>query len=216
MQGKSVDVASAYNQWSATYDQVENKTRDLSAAILRAHELPIEGADIVEIGCGTGLNTAWLAQHARTVIALDFSEGMLAEARRKITSERVTFKQCDITQAWPVPENGCDVVVSNLVLEHVAALRPVFEQAARVLRKGGLMFVCELHPAKQMLGKKAVFTDAHSGQEVDFPAYLHDVSEYVNQAIACGLRLNHLGEWRDGDAQALTPPRLLTLTLAKN
>jgi malonyl-CoA O-methyltransferase len=36
---------------------------------------------LIELGCGTGKNTAFYAQIAARVIALDFSIGMLANAR---------------------------------------------------------------------------------------------------------------------------------------
>ncbi|MBL8643210.1 MAG: class I SAM-dependent methyltransferase [Rhodospirillaceae bacterium] len=209
------DVSSAYNQWSATYDQVANKTRDLSARVLRTQDLPLKDGHIIEMGCGTGLNTIWLAQQARQLTALDFSEGMLAQAKAKTTATHVTFKPCDITHPWPVDVATADVVVGNLVLEHIKNLSPVFAHASRALKPGGQMFVCELHPAQQRLGKKAVFTDAASGKDVDFPAFLHDVSDYVNGALSAGFQLMRLNEWRDDDADQSQPPRLLTLLLRK-
>ncbi len=208
-------VASAYNQWSATYDHVANKTRDLSAKVLRAQSLPLHGATIIEMGCGTGINTSYLAEHARQLTALDFSEGMLAQAKAKAISERVTFKQCDITQSWPVSDQSADVIVGNLVLEHIADLSSVFAHAVRALKTGGHMFVCELHSAKQMLGKKAVFTNTATGQEVDFPAYFHDVSDYANAALSAGFQIAAMNEWRDDDSNKLEPPRLVTFRFLK-
>jgi hypothetical protein len=43
------------------------------------------------------------------------------------------------------------------------------------------------------------------------PAFRHTVSEYVNGAIAAGLRVRRLGEWLEEGAAADAPPRLLTL-----
>ena len=42
---------------------------------------------ILEIGCGTGKNTAWLQGIGGEITAVDLSEGMLAEARRKVPQE---------------------------------------------------------------------------------------------------------------------------------
>ncbi len=208
-------VSTAYNQWSATYDQVANKTRDLSAKVLRAQNLALNGATIIEMGCGTGINTGYLAEYARQLTALDFSDGMLAQAKAKTTSDRVTFKQCDITAAWPVSDHVADLVVGNLVLEHIDNLKPVFIHAFAALKHGGQMFVCELHSAKQMLGKKAVFTDTATGQEVDFPAYFHDVSDYANAALVAGFQVVKMNEWRDNETNKLEPPRLITFLFVK-
>jgi 2-polyprenyl-3-methyl-5-hydroxy-6-metoxy-1,4-benzoquinol methylase len=43
---------------------------------------------------------------------------------------------------WPVDE--VDVVVVDLVLEHVEHLRPVFVQAKNKLAAGGMLFICAL------------------------------------------------------------------------
>jgi malonyl-CoA O-methyltransferase len=97
-----------------------------------------------------------------------------------------------------------------LVLEHVAALGPVIREAARVLAPGGALFLCELHPVRQMLGKQARFRAAPGGSIECITAFCHDVSDYVNAALAVGFRLRHLGEWRDAGAAFQTPPRLLS------
>jgi len=62
------EVISAYNQWACTYETVENATRDLAAAVLRHYPLPLYDRDVLETGCGTGLNTTYLAQQSRSVL----------------------------------------------------------------------------------------------------------------------------------------------------
>ena len=78
------DVAAAYDRWAGQYDDAPNATRDLDAAVVRRTPLRVDGRDVLELGCGTGKNTAWLAARARQVLALDFSPGMLAAARRRL------------------------------------------------------------------------------------------------------------------------------------
>ena len=152
-------VADAYDRWAATYDTDRNPTRDLDADVVRRAGPDVAGLDVLEIGCGTGKNTAWLAGQARTVLALDFSPGMLARAREQIRSDNVRFIQHDVTETWPVADEMVDVVIGNLILEHVRDLGPIFNEAMRVLRSGGGLFVCELHPDRQRVGVQAQFTD---------------------------------------------------------
>ena len=209
---QSEEVANAYDQWAKTYEAVENATRDLAARVLRQYPLDLRDRDILEIGCGTGLNTGYLADHAKELVAFDFSAGMLEQARAKITARNVRFVQCDIQHDWPLDKESVDLVICMLVLEHIANLDHVFQEALRVLRCGGEFFICELHPYKQLQGLQAKFTDANSGNVVLVQAFLHDVSDYVNASIKSGFEVIQLAEWRDDkDEDKTKPPRLLSL-----
>jgi malonyl-CoA O-methyltransferase len=98
-----------------------------------------------------------------------------------------------------------------LVLEHIEHVGPVFSEAARVLRSGGELFVCELHPTRQMYGRQAEFIDSETGECERIAAFLHDVSEYVNAGLGAGFELTHIGEWRDSEGAQSDLPRLLSL-----
>jgi malonyl-CoA O-methyltransferase len=213
--GTPTDVADAYDRWSRQYDDDQNATRDLDAFVLRQVPLQLTGARVLELGCGTGKNSAWLVSQARELIALDFSPGMLDVARRRVRSSTARFVEHDITRPWPVESESVDVVVGNLVLEHVRELAPVFAQAARVLRPGGQLFFCELHPYRQLRGGQAHFVDTHTDETVHVAAYRHTVSEYVTDALAAGFILRALGEWLEPDAEPGAPPRLLSLLLER-
>jgi malonyl-CoA O-methyltransferase len=208
------EVISAYDQWARTYETVENATRDLAATVLRQYPLLMHDRDVLETGCGTGLNAAYLARQSRSVLAVDGSAGMLAQARTRVTAPRVQLVQCDLQESWPLVAASVDLVVCLLVLEHIADLPMFFREAARVLRPGGECFVCELHPFRQLQGHQARFTEAGSGKVILIPAYLHDVSEYVNASVQQGFALIRMDEWRDAHDTAHTlPPRLLSLHL---
>ncbi len=207
------EIATAYDRWAATYDDDPNRTRELSAAVLRQRGLELAGRDVIEIGCGTGRNTQWLAERAGSVLALDFSEGMLRQARARVVSPRVRFVQHDIHDAWPVAGGSSDVVIAMLVLEHIEHVEAVFAEAARALRGGGALFLCELHPMRQLRGGQANFVNRETGEPERVPAFLHDVSEYVNAGLSSGYELVHLGEWRDAEAPRSDLPRLLSVHL---
>jgi malonyl-CoA O-methyltransferase len=96
-----------------------------------------------------------------------------------------------------------------LVLEHVEHLEPVFAGAARVLRATGEFFVCELHPARQLQGKQARFTNVKTGKEKLVTAFLHHIDDYLRAGAAAGFELVKLTEWRDADA-TMESPRLLS------
>jgi ubiquinone/menaquinone biosynthesis C-methylase UbiE len=209
--GDDSAIARAYDRWAGQYDADDNATRDLDAAELRAGSFALRGRDVLEIGCGTGKNTIWLATQAASVVAVDFSEGMLARARQRVAAGNVRFVALDVREPWPISDCSVDVVLCDLVLEHVPALEHVYREAARVLRPGGHLRVSELHPFRQLLGGQAHFTEQRSGETIMVPAFRHAISEYVNAGIAAGLHLREMGESLEISARADAPPRLLTL-----
>ncbi len=207
-----MSIARAYTDWSATYDTDRNRTRDLDAEICRSQLASLRPRYVVELGCGTGKNTAFLATIAGRVLALDFSEGMLAQARLKVTAPNVAFRVADLIQPWPEETHGADLIVGNLVLEHIEDLRSVFAQAAQSLAPGGRLFFSELHPFRQYQGTQAHFQ--RDGQTAPITAFQHHVSDYLHSSQAAGLVLEDLGEWWHAE-DAGKPPRLLTVLCRK-
>ena len=207
----TTDVAHAYDRWSASYDTDLNATRDLDAIVLRRAPLRLHGRSVLELGSGTGKNTPWLAATATTVTGLDFSAGMLTRARARGLPHNVDLLVHDLRKVWPIRRDTIDVVVGNLVLEHIEDLDMIFKEAARVLTAGGQLYFCELHPYRQLLGSQAHFADPESGATVAVPAYRHSTSEFVNSALAAGFTLVELREWTEPEAETGAVPRLLSL-----
>jgi malonyl-CoA O-methyltransferase len=207
-------VASAYDDWSLTYESVENRTRDLAAQAMRQQALALQDRDLLEIGCGTGLNTGYLAEHCRSVVALDFSVGMLNRARANVSASNVRFIESDIRRRWSADDAAFDLIVSALVLEHIENLPHIFSEAARVLRPGGEFLIFELHPFRQLQGSQAQFKRTDADEVVLIPAYLHSISDFVNTSLECGFHLLRIDEWLDAKDQVKTGiPRLLSLRL---
>jgi ubiquinone/menaquinone biosynthesis C-methylase UbiE len=208
------DIAGAYDRWAAAYDSDVNATRDLDAMIVRRFAPDPNGLEVLELGCGTGKNTVWLAERARRVTAMDFSAGMLEVARTRVPSA-VQLLQHDVRHPWPLAAASVDVVIGDLVLEHVEAVDFVFAEAARVMRPGGRVFFCELHPFRQVRGGQAHFTDPSTGRSVYVEAFAHSVSEYLMGGVAAGLVLEGVGEWLSDDDSG-GPPRLFSVLFKKD
>lgn len=207
-----MDIQNAYNEWSDIYDTNANLTRDLDAKILREMLAGQHFDSILETGCGTGKNTEFLAEIGTHVHALDFSEGMVAKAREKVTAENVRFEMADLTQRWPCEDSVYDLIVCSLVLEHIADLSHFFAETMRTLRPGGKILINELHPFKQYGGTKARYEQA--GRTVEVEAFVHHISEFLDAAKSSDLKLLTLNEYWHAQDQG-KPPRLLSFLFAK-
>lgn len=202
----------AYNLWSSTYDQDRNLTRDLDQTITRNILANLRCKSVLEIGCGTGKNTALLAEIGDRVYALDFSETMIEKAKAKVRAGNVSFVVGDLKRRWPCKERAVDLVACNLVLEHIQDLSSIFSEANRVLVRGGRFFISELHPFRQYQGTKANFE--RDRQKTEIEAFVHHLSDFTGAAATAGFSVADMNEWWHEDDRD-KPPRLVSFMLEK-
>ena len=80
-------VRRLYNSMAHTYDAIEselsyvNQYRSYERHLARHTSLPT--GNILDLGCGTGIQTAYLARHARQVTGIDLSDQLLETAMEK-------------------------------------------------------------------------------------------------------------------------------------
>ncbi len=207
-----MNIQDAYTDWSITYDSDRNLTRDLDQVVTKETLNRRRFHTVLEVGCGTGKNTLLLAQLGERVCALDLSVGMLEQAKGKIKSERVLFAVADLTEDWPCKTESVDLIVCNLVLEHVRDLSLIFSEAHRSLVAGGQFFISELHPFRQYQGTKANF---QRGQDtIEIEAFVHHLSDFTEGAAQNGLSVQSFREWwHEADQNKL--PRLVSFMFKK-
>ena len=200
----------AYNDWAKTYDKVHNKTRDLEADAIKAVLGNSTYETILEIGCGTGKNTAWLSGKCNKLVAADFSEEMLQLAQQKIEASNITFQKADITKTWNFGK--ANLITCSLVLEHIEDLSFVMEQAAATLYPGGRFYICELHPYRQLQGSRARFEK--DGNLLQLEYFIHHICDFFSASNQHGFLWEDLQEWFD-DGNRKETPRLVSYLLKK-
>jgi ubiquinone/menaquinone biosynthesis C-methylase UbiE len=205
-----VDTKQAYDRWAESYDTIINKTRDLEQAAAKSFLETANFSTVIEVGCGTGKNTVWIASKADQLLALDFSEAMMKVAKAKIIDDHVKFIQADITKPWNFGK--ATLVTCSLVLEHIENIGFIFEQVAESLHPGGLFYLCELHPYKQLQASRARFE--YEGKLVELEYFIHHISDFVQAAQHNGLTCPKLQEWFDDDNRQ-TIPRLVSFLFEK-
>ena len=200
-------VRGGYDRWAAVYDHDGNPLQALEGPAVRAAVGDPRGLTALDLGCGTGRHALWLAASGATVTAVDFSQGMLAEARRKPGAGAVRFLSHDLHEPLPLADGQFDLVVSGLVLEHLRELGGFFGEARRVLKPGGRAVVSAMHPAMFLRGAWARFTDPESGERVAPGSVPHSLGAFVMAAVRAGFRPSEVAELAPDAALAARCPR---------
>jgi SAM-dependent methyltransferase len=101
-------------------------------------------AAIVDLGCGTGQMSLYLARAGRRVIGADLTRASLrlgaAAARRFGLESRVRFVETDL-QRPALRKNAFDIVYSSGVLHHTPDPRASFARLAPLARPGGMIIL---------------------------------------------------------------------------
>lgn len=93
-------------------------------------------AFVVDLGSGTGLSTRVWADRAETVVGVEPNPQMIQRARAATSAENVTFVQAYASETG-LPSAVADLITCFQAF-HWMEPQPVFEEAARVLRPGGV------------------------------------------------------------------------------
>ena len=188
-------VRDGYDRWASVYDHDANPLPALEEPHVREALGDVRGRDVLDLGCGTGRHTVWLAEAGARVMAADFSESMLERARRKVSAADVRFIVHDLHEPLPFDDASFDAVVSGLVLEHLRDLDRFFIEAHRVLRSEGRAVMSAMHPAMFLRGSRARFTDPDSGEVVAPGSLPHRLGDFVMAAVRAGFTLSDVGEY---------------------
>lgn len=110
-----------------------------------------EETKVIEIGAGNGFLTRRLARQGARVYAFDSSETAVSIAKNQTSDDlknRAFFTTLDITQNSIPSDAGteCDMVICNMALMDIANIQPVFSEAYKALKQGGVFIITQTHP----------------------------------------------------------------------
>jgi 2-polyprenyl-3-methyl-5-hydroxy-6-metoxy-1,4-benzoquinol methylase len=140
------ETQAAFNSVAADYDGPRGNNvwiQRMRATMWRVLERRFaRDARLIDLGCGTGIDAAHLAQSGRTVLATDWSPLMVERTAQRATDTGMTERlraRCLGAHELQLLEGVYDGVYSNFgPLNCVPDLRQMSHQCARLLRPGGL------------------------------------------------------------------------------
>lgn len=105
------------------------------------------GMEALELGCGEGQNSLYLARQGLRCTAIDISEGQLAYAREDAAKAgvEIDFRRCAIEDFRSPPERY-DLITSSHAFEFVEDPFGLVKRVAQWLRPGGCFVLSTVHP----------------------------------------------------------------------
>lgn len=101
----------------------------------------LDGAHVLDIGCGNGRNAAWLARQGAQVTGIDIAAGLLDHVRESMPAG-VTLTATDVLRD-PLPAGPFDLIYDSGCFHHIAPHRRItyLEQVSQLGASGSLYAV---------------------------------------------------------------------------
>lgn len=133
--------------------------------------LPLEGATVLELGCGKAEKTRIVAQKAATVLALEVDEIQLAKNWTITELQNVCFGHGG-AEKIPAADSSYDIVLMFKSLHHVPTelMDNAFSEIRRVLKPGGIAYISEPIYAGAFNEILRIFHDERAVREAAFAA----------------------------------------------
>jgi demethylmenaquinone methyltransferase/2-methoxy-6-polyprenyl-1,4-benzoquinol methylase len=141
---KPEEVAAMFDSVASKYDRANDllsfwQTKSWRKKVRKAVN-PLAGQSILDLAAGTGSSSAAFVQPGVRVVASDFSEGMLAEGRKR--HPELEFIFADAT-ALPFKAAEFDTTTISFGLRNVVDVNKALEEMFRVTKPGGRIVICE-------------------------------------------------------------------------
>ena len=134
---------------------------------------------VFEPACGTGELTRELAARSSQVLASDFCEDALAQARERLQMcDNVTFESHRIPAQWPASDQSFGLIVVSEVCSflHVPEIKEVAQRCAASMAPDGVLVVCDWRWPFD-----ARVTDADEAHQMFATSALHPLVQHAEE-----------------------------------
>lgn len=150
------DVRPSPNIWNAPgIYEIENRGVDPDHAI-EAAMLAVRGwsgAQVLDIGCGSGFHLPRFAVDAHTVIGVEPHAPLIALARRRTARLANVEVRAGTAQALPVDGASIDVAHARWAYFFGPGCEPGLRELGRVMRRGGTAFIIDNDATRSTFGR---------------------------------------------------------------
>ena len=159
---------------------------------------PRKGMRILDLAAGTGTLSAALIAHGAEVVAADFSEGMLAEGRKRYADNPlIEFVWAD-AMALPFDDNSFDAATISYGLRNISDPKQAIAEMRRVVKPGGRVVIAEFStPPSAIVRAPYGFYGRHVLPRIA-GAINRDAAEaykYLNESIEAWPAQEELASW---------------------
>lgn len=178
-------IAAAFDRAAPGYDAHAVLQHTVAERMLeRLDVLKICPERLLDLGAGTGYAARLLGQRypGAEVVLLDFSAGMLHEARNLAPTGARPHRYLQAeAESLPLAEASVDLLYSNLALQWCNDLDSAFREARRVLRSTGLILFSTLGPGT-LQELRSSWAAVDGGTHVHAFMDMHDVGDGLIRA----------------------------------
>ena len=149
-----------------THEELEEaRNSPISVALTVGKKVPTEwfektsGKKILGLACGGGQQGPVFAAKGYDVTIMDFSTSQLQKdemvAKREVL--KINTVQADMTKPFPFEDETFDIIFNPVSNVYIEDLENMYKEAARVLKKGGLLMVGFMNPWTYMYDADVVW-----------------------------------------------------------
>jgi ubiquinone/menaquinone biosynthesis C-methylase UbiE len=121
------------------------------------------GKRVLDLACGEGYGSAFLARRAASVVGVDVDEATIVQARRTYYQENLQFVVASADNL-PLLDGSVDTITCFETIEHLEDHEAMLDEFRRVLAPGGVLFISSPN--------KLVYTDKHGANN---PYHVHEL-----------------------------------------
>lgn len=140
-----LDSQQGYDQYAQFYDKKLDYLNSFEQNKLLPMMDKVHGKKIIDIGAGTGRLTTKLAGLGARVTALDISEKILKILGKKNNAIELVAGDAE---NLPFPDSSFDMAVGAFLIVHLKNLDIFFQEANRVLKPNGQLFITNINQKK--------------------------------------------------------------------